>query len=102
MRWKANQELSDWVAWPLMVAVSPALIVGAACLFLTFGTVWLKRRAIGPSEEWSWWFAWYPVCRNVDNEYDESVWLEWIERRCSHFLSDDTEYRARYTSQVTP
>lgn len=100
MRWKSNTELPDWAVVSFIAVMSPLLIIGAASLFLTFGGFWLKRRLLGPSKDWSWWFAWHPICRNVDNEYDERVWLEWVERRSGGLLTHNTQYRARYTSQV--
>lgn len=91
MRWKPVETLPDWVAWPLLAIFSPAI----ALAFLFFGVVWLKRQVVGPTEAWGPWFAWYPIRRNVNNEYDESVWLEWVERQSDGPMCD-TFYRARY------
>lgn len=34
------------------------------------------QRKIQKKTEWNKWFAWYPV-----RVYDETVWLEFVERR---------------------
>ena len=77
MRWKPldDRELPSWIGYPMgavfLVAFSPLLLI-----------LWLeaeKRKLIGPRDEWSTWFAWYPV--RSDRGFGQSVWLEWVERR---------------------
>lgn len=77
MRWKPieDRDIPNWIAAPIAI---PFLVVLLPLLLL----VWLeqqKRRRFGPTENWSRWFAWYPV--RSDCGFGKAVWLEWVERR---------------------
>lgn len=81
--------LPDWLAatlgYSVLLLASPAILAIAALV----GVIWLKRKAIGPTEDWGRWFAWYPV--RVD--FADTRWLEMVERR-SWGIAQDTQYRA--------
>lgn len=81
MRWNTlgNRELHPihWV-WLWAPAALLLLVIG-----LAMGLEWLekkKQQAIGPSEHWRSWIAWYPV----RIEKGKTAWLEWVERRLIH------------------
>lgn len=82
--------IPDWLAWciaaPMLVLAIPFVALG----FALFAVIWIKRKALGPSEAWTPWFAWYPV--RVD--YHDTRWLETVERRSFGQLQD-TQFRAR-------
>ncbi|MCD4661794.1 hypothetical protein [Agrobacterium sp.] len=90
MRWKPleGRELPKWMEYPMMVVFMP-LIIGV--FGPLFALLWLekqKRKLLGPREEWSAWFAWYPV--RSDRGFGNAVWLEWVERRVWY---DHVEHR---------
>jgi hypothetical protein len=75
------------VSAPLAVVAIPVVAGG----FALAGLAWLKRRAIGPTKQWSRWLAWYPV--NVGDHFDPDWrWMEIVERR-SFAIMSDTSYR---------
>lgn len=88
MRLPDRINMPDWLGYSILVPV----LIGTAPIWLLvagmLGLQWLKRKAIGPHYHWSRWFAWYPV----DTGWDGRRWLEWVERRSSHLMSD-TQYR---------
>lgn len=77
-------ELPDWLGYALLVVTAPVWLG----LLAAIGTVWLKRKAVGPHNRWTRWFAWYPV----DTGRDGKRWLEMVERRSSHIMGN-TAYR---------
>lgn len=72
MRWKplSYYDLNPihwlWMWLPLL-----GLIILLAPLFAAEWFQKKKRAAMGPSENWRPWFAWYPVITNVG-----TVWFE--------------------------
>lgn len=72
-----------------MVAFAILIAPVAAIVILIVGTIWLKRKAIGPRKEWGRWFAWYPVSVWLDDHGGrETRWLEWTERKSWDVISD--------------
>lgn len=89
MRWKSPTIPERWepfICWPLVVITSPAWITLAAVI----GSFWLKRKIMGPREQWAVWFAWHPV----EIDWGEWRWLELVERQ-SYGMNQDTHYRER-------
>jgi hypothetical protein len=80
--------VEDVIGYTLLVLTAPAWLILAACI----GSVWCKRKLIGPREEWCRWFAWYPVRVQWEVERDEWRWFEVVERRSWSMLGD-TYYR---------
>lgn len=82
-KWAENSLVGVW-----LIIASPA-IVAVVALVAVF---WLKREAIGPSDNWDRWFAWHPV--NVGCSFHPDWrWLERVERQSSGIMFD-TLYRA--------
>lgn len=77
MRWKTleGRELPSWIGCLL----APVFFAVFSPLLLLIFIDRLKRKLIGPTSEWSRWFAWHPV--RGDRGFGDSVWLEWVERR---------------------
>ena len=91
MRWTVEPPTSSpempWWIWLFSPLWLPIVAFGAAVVTTVIGTFWLKRRLIGPTEQWRPWFAWFPVTTKPwPNE--ERVWLEWVERRAAHLMAD--------------
>jgi len=74
------------IGYTLLVLTAPAWLG----LLAMIGFAWIKRKAIGPTDEWRPWLAWYPV--RIDVWEDDWRWLEIVERRSSMLLGD-THYR---------
>jgi len=77
------------IGYTLLVLTAPAWLG----LLAMIGVAWLKRKAVGPTDEWRPWFAWFPVRADPwDWESDGWRWFEIVERRSTHMMGS-THYR---------
>lgn len=83
-------------------ALISTVLLGLIVMSPFYVAYWIYNKlGFGPKEEWTLWFAWYPVLTKKEVKSDtfewfedEMVWLEIIERRQSRY-SYGIEYRER-------
>ena len=95
MRWGQPSEKTQlWLASPLLVLFSPAFLIFAAVIAVVIYAEKAKRWLVGPSKDWRWWFAWYPVRPGTWPDQGRWIWLERVERRVqSHHGREETVIR---------